>query len=146
MPDATCSVDGCEGRVVARSYCMRHYQRLRRNGFSELPALPDGRSSKWPGGRRINEQGYATFFDGKRYVLEHRMVMEEHLGRKLKRRENVHHMNGVRDDNRIENLELWVKPQPIGQRPEDLVRWVVDEYPDMVRALLDGSAPKDRAA
>ena len=49
--------------------------------------------------------------------------MERVLGRPLYDGETVHHKNGVRHDNRPENLELWVTFQPSGQRPEDLLAW-----------------------
>jgi hypothetical protein len=60
--------------------------------------------------------------------------MENVLGRYLEPFENVHHRNGVRDDNRPENLELWTRPQPTGVRARDAVDWartILELYADL---------------
>ena len=64
---------------------------------------------QWKGGRFKRSDGYIIIRNPKeqtKFVLEHRVVMANHIGRELERTEDVHHINGIRDDNRIENLKL----------------------------------------
>lgn len=87
-------------------------------------------NGSWKGGRTRHKAGYIMIWapghpraSKSRYVFEHIIVMERMLGRYMLPEESVHHRNGVKDDNRPENLELWTRPQPAGIRASDAVAW-----------------------
>lgn len=110
-----CCIEGCQNYAKVKSMCTLHYARVKNNGDPG----PVNRQTALAGTRRVvNKRGYVQLAYGK---LEHTAVMELFLGRKLKKGEFVHHLNGIRTDNSISNLELWDKSHPPGQRLEDKI-------------------------
>lgn len=125
-----CEVKDCTKGVRAKNLCFSHYQLFQKYGD------PNIRIRATPGSGCINPDGYRVFTINGKILREHRMVMESVVGRKLRSEENVHHLNGDRADNRLENLELWSTSQPRGQRIEDKTAWAVEWLQSYAPELL----------
>ena len=116
-----CSVDRCEPSHCEHGLCYTPYiRRAQRQG------RPANQPLKPVGYQFLNRDGYVQIKTTSGYKSQHRFVMEQRLGRPLHAHENIHHINGQRDDNRIDNLELWSKSQPAGQRVADKVAWAIE--------------------
>jgi hypothetical protein len=71
----------------------------------------------------IDQHGYRNISVNGKAVLEHRLVMANHIGRDLYVEETVHHINGVKDDNYIKNLQLFSSRHPKGQTIEEMIEF-----------------------
>lgn len=151
------SINGCHSDCIECAKKKRHtpeyrekrrpLERKKRRKYLGLDPNFEGNyktgPKRNPNTRTKNQKGYWLIYrpghpnaqnikgrHNKGRIFEHVFVMSEHLGRPLKKDETVHHKNGIRDDNRIENLELWKKGQPPGSR-EDKIQWakeLLEEY------------------
>lgn len=121
---------GCLSREMATEF------------FREMGKKNVGENSPtWNGGKFIRK-GYVMVHSPNHprsqdrkspYVQEHVLVMEKKIGRYLLPNETVHHKNGIKDDNRIDNLELWTSNHPAGQQVEDLISYaknILETYKD----------------
>lgn len=156
----TCNEDGCERTVYAKGICSRHYDRIRKkSSYTYNKVVPyciyegcestDGRGHRKhrycpehfdvvlldPNTqithRHATVHGYVIVTVMGKPFREHRLIMERYLGRRLTDKENIHHINGDRQNNAIENLELWSEDQPAGQRVSDKIKWalqIIERY------------------
>jgi len=141
-----CDVDGCDNKHLAKGFCRKHYQRLKINGnldnikfcnykkcrlaatsygfcddhYIQHYIYDNGHNDVAIG--HINKHGYRVL---RKTIFEHRFVMENTIGRKLFTTEFVHHIDGDKLNNKIENLELWERSHPSGQRLEDKIDFYI---------------------
>lgn len=127
-----CLLEGCEKTIHPSKasagnptgYCKPHYRRILRASFVRIEAY--GLPKRGTYRKVCRGRDYVNIIDSRTgaYIgMEHRLIIEDVLGRPLTDEENIHHKNGIRDDNRMKNLELWSKSQPTGQRVEDKIQW-----------------------
>ena len=149
-----CEAPNCARKAIYfaikynKYYCGAHYIRAKSGRKSMADPVAPGRRYCEINDTRIDAGGYTRvkiFSNGSNnkedWPLEHRIIMERHIKRPLQKHELVHHKNGVKTDNRIENLELCTWSQPPGQRVADKLKWareLIAKYGDLMDQGLIG--------
>lgn len=139
--DCQAAITGSPGRRYCDECRMKRRRsswkgKAKRRLLANSESISPGRLRNRDGYVYVNAPAGHPRWLGDGRIGEHRLVVEQQIGRYLEPRETVHHKNGVRDDNRPENLELWSKNHRAGVRVSDLVADVVRLYPELVRAEL----------
>jgi len=108
-----------------KKWCQKHYR--------EQMSKRDQTGSKnpaWKGGQTLHSRGYIYIRKGSIYIFEHRLIMEKHIGRLLSPKEIVHHINGILNDNRIENLELTIQSKHASSHNIKRKSWLKLKHPE----------------
>ena len=122
-----CKFKGCDRFCVGSELCDAHYRQLRKTG----KLMEINYRTRKLGETFVNNGGYIVEKIGlgkKGWVLQHRLFMEKKIGRPLEKHETVHHKNTIRDDNRIENLEIrHLSDHPPGGSLDDMMRYWLEK-------------------
>ena len=138
-PPMLCHIDACGRRAHGHGLCRTHLRRL--TVLGDVDAASPVRTPRDEGWITHGYRGVVVpaalrhLTRGQPHALEHRLVMAVLLDRPLVDGESVHHRNGDRLDNRPENLELWSRRQPSGQRADDKIAFALE-----ILALYDRDA------